>query len=106
MPLVRAAPIFALVFSSLALAQTPGLGDTRPAAPSGRDDAPPALGDSKEPRAPQSAPRPSDADRALSRCQDLTDAARDDCLREERSAAGGESRRAEPPTAPPPQNPR
>jgi hypothetical protein len=106
MPLARAATIFALLFSSLALAQTPGLGDTRPVPPSGRDDAPPALGDSKEPRAPQSPPRPSDADRALSRCQELPGAPRDDCLREERSAAGGESRRAEPPTAPPPQNPR
>src|SRR3954469_21555331 len=106
MPLARAATIFALLFSSLALAQTPGLGDTRPAPPSGRDDAPPALGDSKEPRAPQSPPRPSDADRALSRCQELTSAGGDDCLREERSASGAESPRAEPPTAPPPQNPR
>ena len=106
MPLARAAAIFALVFSSIALAQTPGLGDTRPAPPSGRDDAPPALGDSKEPRAVEGAPRPIESDRTLARCQELTGAARDDCLREERSAAGGETRRAEPPTAPPPQNPR
>ena len=106
MPLARAAAILALAFSSLALAQTPGLGDTRPAPPSGRDDAPPALGDSKEPRAAPGAPRPIESDRTLARCQELTGAARDDCLREERSAAGGETRRAEPPTAPPPQNPR
>ena len=106
MPLARAATIFAVLFSSLAFAQTPGLGDTRPAPPSGRDDVPPALGDSKEPRAPHTAPRAADSDRTLARCQELIGGAREDCLREERSAAGGETRRAEPPTAPPPQNPR
>src|SRR2546423_7784093 len=100
MPFARAATIFAVLCSSLAFAQTPGLGDTRPAPPSGRDDAPPALGDSREPRASHTPSRPTDSDSTLVRCQELTGAAREDCLREERSAAGGETRRAEPPTAP------
>jgi hypothetical protein len=106
MHLARAA-IFSALISQLALAQAPGLGETRPLPPGSGEDPPPALGDSKEPRPPQPAPQPHvDSDRAVNRCQELAGALREDCLREERSAAGGATREAEPPTAPPPQNPR
>jgi len=105
MKLGRAA-LLTLFFSSAALAQTPGMGETRPLPPS-REDPPPALGDSHEPRAPDVRPRlPAERDATLLRCQQLAVAQREACLREERSAAGGASRSAEPPTAPPPQNPR
>jgi hypothetical protein len=105
MKLVRAA-LLTLFFSGAALAQTPGIGETRPLPPS-RQDPPPALGDSQEPRGSDVRPRmPSEGDPALIRCQQLVGAQREECLREERSAAGGTTRPAEPPTAPPPQNPR
>ena len=102
---VRAA-LLTLFFSGAALAQAPGMGETRPLPPS-REDPPPALGDSHEPRAPDMQPRlPAERDASRLRCQQLDGAPRDECLREERSAAGGATRPAEPPTAPPPQNPR
>lgn len=79
-----------------AWAQLPGLGETRPAPP--------------EPEKQQEKAKP-DRPPQGSRCSDLTGPAREDCLREEKSlsgdnAAAGATRRPEPPTAPPPQNPR
>ena len=87
-----------------AFAQTPGLGETRPVDPAARDE---ASADVKKPPAPPAAPErsQSDSDRALSRCTELSGTARDDCVRDEHAAAGT-TRRAEPPSAPPPQNPR
>jgi len=84
-----------------AFAQPPGLGETRPVDPAAREE---ASADIKKPAAPERAQ--SDSDRAPSRCAELAGTARDDCLRGERAAAAGATRRAEPPTAPPPQNPR
>jgi hypothetical protein len=105
MKLIRAV-LLTLFFSNTALAQTPGMGETRPLPPS-REDPPPALGDSQEPRAPSVQPRTSaERDAAFVRCPQLAGAQREECLREERSAADGTTRPAEPPTAPPPQNPR
>ena len=104
MKLVRAA-LLTLFFSGAALAQTPGMGETRPLPPS-REDPPPALGDSQEPHGPDARPRmPAERDPALTRCPQLVGEP-EECLREERSAVGGATRPAEPPTAPPPQNPR
>lgn len=105
MKLLRAA-LLTVFFSNAALAQTPGMGETRPLPPS-REDPPPALGDSHERRAPDVQPRtPTEHDSALVRCPQLAGAQREDCLRGERSAADGTTRPVEPPTAPPPQNPR
>ena len=105
MKLVRAA-LLTLFFSGFALAQAPGMGETRPLPPS-REDPPPALGDSQEPRAPDVQPRlPAERDASRLRCHEIAGAQRDECLREVRSVAGGTTRPAEPPTAPPPQNPR
>jgi len=79
-------------------AQTPGAGETRPAPPPSPDAA-------EKDRLPKPA---ADSDRALARCQALAAEQRDECLRKERerSAAAGGERAPEPPTAPPPQNPR
>ena len=103
MKLARVA-LVTLLSSTAAFAQTPGLGDTRPVDPAARDE---ANTDIKKPPTPPAAPEraQSDTDRATGRCAELTGTAREDCLREERSAAGA-TRRAEPPSAPPPQNPR
>jgi hypothetical protein len=92
--------VMGFTFAASALAQTPGLGETRPAPPQSVD---------KEAPAAKTAPAPekTQPDAALGRCQLAQEGrARDDCLREERDAAAGASRRPEPPTAPPPQNPR
>ena len=91
-----------LFWSITAFAQTPGLGETRPVDPAARDE---ASGDVKKPPAAPERSR-SDNDRAPSRCTELTGSARDDCLRNERAASAGATRRPEPPSAPPPQNPR
>ena len=91
----------ALIFSAFcacALAQTPGMGETRPMP--------------EERRAPAGAetmkPRP-DPSRELKRCEEFSGTMREDCLREQRAsdgaAPGGATRRPEPPTAPPPTNP-
>jgi hypothetical protein len=102
---VRAA-LLTLFFSCTALAQAPGVGEVRPLPPS-REDPPPALSDSQEPRVSDVQPRlPAERDASRLRCQPLAGAQRDECLREERSPAAGATRPAEPPTAPPPQNPR
>jgi hypothetical protein len=84
-----------------ALAQTPGIGETRPVAPEPQE---------KKSAAADAAKPQTDAQRALKRCDELSGTLREDCLRENRAAAGeagaGATRRPEPPTAPPPQNPR
>lgn len=94
-----------LLWSIAAFAQTPGLGETRPVDPAARDQ---ATTDVKKPVAPPVTPMRSQSDngRMPSRCAALAGSARDDCLREEQAASAGATRRAEPPSAPPPQNPR
>lgn len=82
-----------------AAAQTPGLGDTRAMPP-----------EKKAPPAPQMQKSPGESGHELKRCDDYSGTRREDCLRDLRAAEGaaaaGASRRPEPPTAPPPQNPR
>jgi hypothetical protein len=90
--------VAAAFFCSAVSAQTPGVGETRPApAPSG--------GAEKKDELPKPA---AESDRALARCQELAAEARDECMRKERerSAAAGADNPPGPPTAPPPQNPR
>ena len=95
---------FGLLLSSAAFAQTPGIGETRPAAPGPQEQSAPAKDDAL-PATPAERPQ-STADRDMRRCEKLADAQREQCLREEGKAAAGGTRRAEPATAPPPQNPR
>ena len=97
----------AFVLHSTAFAQTPGIGETRPADPTARERAAPADDPIKGTREPavEAEKARTDSDRSLMRCNQLTGVQRDDCLRQERAAAGG-TRPAEPATAPPPQNPR
>ena len=93
--------LLAVIFFSCSAtwAQTPGLGETRPRAPE-----PERQQDEKSGK--------TEAPRGATRCSELSGAAREDCLREEKSVSGesagatGTTRRPEPPTAPPPQNPR
>jgi len=94
-----------LLAASAAFAQTPGLGETRPVDPAAGGE---ASAEARKPPAPPAAPERSqhDNDRAPSRCAELAGTARDDCLRDERTAGAGATRRAEPASAPPPQNPR
>jgi hypothetical protein len=96
--------LLALFLSGAALAQTPGMGETRPGGPADS-----AIKDSpaKE-RGPVVEPekREADSDRAITRCNQLTGTLREDCLRQERNAGAGGTRPSEPATAPPPQNPR
>jgi hypothetical protein len=100
---MRALPTaIAVIFLGLcapALAQTPGMGETRPLPP---------LPETQEKEAPlPNAPKPQDdAERVLTRCNQPDEAQRSACLREERNATAGATARREPPTAPPPQNPR
>jgi hypothetical protein len=91
-----------------AQAQTPGIGDTRPAdAGAGAAQAPIERGATSGTQAePPTTPHKSESDRALNRCNALSGNSLAQCLREERGAATGATRRAEPPSAPPPQNPR
>ena len=95
------AALVALLASATAAAQTPGLGETRPADPEPREQTR-APDNKATPLPPEDKAR---SDRDLGRCRELADTARADCLREQR-AAGGATRRDEPPSAPPPQNPR
>ena len=75
-------------FAAAPGAQTPGVGESRPSA-----------AQKKEPPAHE-----------LKRCEEFSGTQREDCLRELRAAEGraaaGATRRPEPPTAPPPYNPR
>ena len=78
--------------------QTPGMGDTRPCR-------------RKRKRRPATEHRKSQTESGheLKRCEDYTGTMREDCLRGLRAAEGaagaGATKRPEPPTAPPPQNP-
>jgi hypothetical protein len=80
-----------------AAAQTPGIGETRPAAPERKETG-------SEAHKP-----PAEPERELKRCEEYSGTQREDCLRDLRAAEGkaaaGATRRPEPPTAPPPQNP-
>lgn len=87
-----------LLLSNAAFAQTPGNGDTRPT--------PPSLDEQRGPVGAGTGQEPAPITRPVSRCDKVADAQREQCLREERNAAAGGTRRAEPATAPPPQNPR
>ena len=104
--------LLALFLSGTAFAQTPGIGETRPTVPGSRDEAAPADGAIKggtvKERDPAVEPgkREADSDRAISRCSELSDTLREDCLRQQCNAAAGGTRPSEPATAPPPQNPR
>ncbi len=95
--------VIAFTLAGAALGQTPGLGETRPAPDNDAAKQDPAV---KEREATPSRTERSQSDAAISRCKELFGEPREQCLREERSAAAGATRRAEPPTAPPPQNPR
>ena len=98
----------AMLLSSAAFAQTPGMGETRPTPPSLDEQRGPVGGGTQNEPAPQVSPakRHSASDAEISRCEKLTNEPRTQCLREERSAAAGNSRQAEPATSTPPQNPR
>jgi len=90
-----------IFFSGIAQAQTSGVGETRPA-----DDA--IKGGVIKEREPVVEPEKaqSDSDRAITRCNALSGALRENCLSQERNAGAGATRAIEPATAPPPQNPR
>ena len=101
-----------IFFSGIAQAQTPGVGETRPADPAARERGGPAddavrgsVIKEREPVAEPGKPQ-ADSDRAISRCNALSGALREDCLRQEHNAGAGATRAIEPATAPPPQNPR
>jgi len=93
--------VIALFASATAAAQTPGLGETRPADPAPREETPAA----ENKATPLPSPDKARSERDLGRCRELSGTARADCLREDRAASGA-TRRDEPPSAPPPQNPR
>src|SRR5947207_12090377 len=102
----------AVFFSSgIAQAQPPGGGEPRPADPAARERSGPAddtikggVIKEREPVVQPEKPQ-TDSDRAIARCNALSGALREDCLRQERAGAGA-TRAIEPATAPPPQNPR
>ena len=106
--------VILFAFCGAALAQTPGVGDTRPSVPGARDGSAPADGAIKGGSMEKSGPavdatKPlAEPDSAAARCHDLSGSLRDDCLRQEqsRNAGAGGTRPPEPATAPPPQNPR
>lgn len=85
--------------SAMAAAQTPGMGDTREMPP-----------EKKAPPAPEHRKAETESGHELKRCEGYSGTMREDCLRALRSAEGaaaaGNTQRPEPPTAPPPQNPR
>lgn len=107
MKTIRVALAAFVLFGSAAYAQTPGIGETRPTPPALDEQRGPVGGGTGKEPAPIGAPEKprSASDRDISRCDKLSDTMRDECLRNERSAAGG-TRRAEPATSTPPQNPR
>lgn len=84
---------------AIAAAQTPGIGDTREAPP-----------EKKAPPVSETHKSQTESGHELKRCEEYTGTLREDCLRglraAEGAAAAGNTRRPEPPTAPPPQNPR
>lgn len=97
-----------MLLSSAAYAQTPGMGETRPTPPAIDETRGPVGGGTGKEPSPDTPheKRHSTSDREISRCDRLSNEARTQCLREERSAAAGGSRRGEPATSTPPQNPR
>jgi hypothetical protein len=106
--------LIAFLLNGGALAQTPGMGETRPTVPDARDGGGPADDTvrsvpmkEREPLVQPERPQ-ADSDRALSRCHQLMGTLLEECLRQERSAGAGGTRPApgEPATAPPAQNPR
>jgi len=88
----------AAFFCSAVSAQTPGVGETRPAPP-------PSDAAEKKDELPKPA---AESDRAAARCQALAGEPREECMRKERdrAAIAGAGNAPEPPTAPPPQSPR
>jgi len=107
---IRVAFVAFVLSGGPALAQTPGMGETRPVDPAASersgaaDDGVKGTSSRREPAAdPQKVQSMPEA--ATTRCDQFTGVLRDDCLRQERAAAGA-TRPAEPATAPPPQNPR
>ena len=89
------------VVSCTALAQAPGAGETRPRAP-----APETSGQEAAPKQPEARREESPAREQTIQCAELSGKQREDCLRTEREPAAGATRPVDPPTAPPPQNPR
>lgn len=94
--------LLGVIFSAacaVAAAQTPGMGDTRAVPP-----------EKKAPPAPETHKSQTESGHEIRRCEEYSGTLREDCLRELRAAEGaagaGNTRRPEPPTAPPPQNPR
>lgn len=106
--------IFVAVAAALlafpAFAQGPGDGDLRtppPQAPSPQSRIPGDPDAQKAPATPDSAaPAGNRANRAASRCAELSGALREQCLLEQQGTAAGATSIPEPRTAPPPQNPR
>ena len=90
----------ALLAGGAAYAQTPGIGETRPG------PTPPSLDEQRGPVGAGTGKEPAPITAPQSRCDRVADVLREQCLREERNAATGGTRRTEPATAPPPQNPR
>jgi hypothetical protein len=84
---------------AVAAAQTPGMGDTRESPP-----------EKKAPPVPETRKSQTESGHELKRCEEYSGTMREDCLRGLRAAEGaagaGNTRRPEPPTAPPPNNPR
>jgi hypothetical protein len=102
-----AVALITLLAAGVTSAQTPGLGQTRPAAPDTPSETAPADRPLNVPQTPpESASQKTETDRTLARCRELEGNARETCMRDERTPGAGATRRPEPPTAPPPQNPR
>ena len=87
---------FAVIFfSGMAQAQTPDVGETRPAEPAARERSGPAddvvRGAVIKEREPVVAPEKpqSDSDRAITRCNALSGALREECMRQEQNAGAG-----------------
>ena len=91
--------VILLVVCAAAGAQTPGMGDTREVPP-----------EKKAPPPPEHRKAQTESGHELKRCDDYAGTMREDCLRNLRNAEGaaaaGDTQRPEPPTAPPPNNPR
>src|SRR5258706_13766564 len=91
-----------IFFSGIAQAQTPGVGETRPAEPAARERSGPAddavrgaVIKEREPVAGPARPQ-SDADRAMTRCNALSGALRADCLRQEHNTGAAATPRHRP----------
>src|SRR5258706_15589928 len=87
----------ALLLSSAAFAQTPGIGETRPT--------PPSLDEQRGPDAAGTGKEPAPITKQVSRGDNVADAPREQRLREQRNGATGGTGRPAPRHAPPPQKP-